>query len=63
MSSELKKIRRKCIEQGKTYHSCKGCDMLLPNSCRLGSPATWNIEKIRTWLNKGDRHAKKSNNC
>lgn len=66
MGSELKHIRRACIEHGKKHRSCEGCTMFqkidLPKEkltaeqetvifCVLGIPAKWNIEKIRTWLN------------
>ena len=63
MSSELKKIRRMCIEHGKKSHSCAGCQMFqkmqFPNEkkeeamfCILGVPAKWKIDLIRSWFIK-----------
>jgi hypothetical protein len=65
MSSELKAIRRKCIEQGKKKHTCVGCEMFqktcLPGEkkesliCALGIPAKWNINNIRAWVEKKEK--------
>jgi hypothetical protein len=63
MSSELKAIRRMCIEHGKKHQSCIGCKMFqeitFPDEkkekamfCILGVPVKWKIDLIRSWFTK-----------